>query len=201
MKKNKALIGTLTVVSIVVLGTLSFAGPMRGMGGGYGDCPAGNRNAAVEQLTQEKRDLLKSILDEHRKETSALHESMWEKRTLLRALSVNPNTKPETLTALVKEIGQLRTQMQTQREALQTRVAKEVGIEMPFGFGRGEGHRGHGRDGSGRNGCNRDGSNRDGFHRDGQGRGGFCPYGADLGRGAFNPASADLDDQPGAEGI
>ena len=102
--KRTASIATLAIVGIIALSTLSFAGPMRGMGGmgATNGCP-GWSNPAVEQLTQEKQDLLKSILAEHRKEAAPLHNSMWEKRTLLEALSANSNTKPEEIKTLVRE--------------------------------------------------------------------------------------------------
>lgn len=149
MKRN-ATIAILALVGIVALSTLTFAGPMGGMGGmrgmgGMGDCQNLERNPAVEQLTQEKRDLLATILDEHRKDAAPLHADMWEKRTLLEALSGNPNTKPETITALVREMSTLRAQMQAKRDALETRVNKEVGIELPMGLGMHDGGRGHGR--------------------------------------------------------
>jgi len=75
---------------------------------------------------------------------------MWEKRTLLEALSANPNTKPEEIKALVREISELRGQMQTKHDALQTRVTKEVGIDLPMGFGRHDGRQGKGGHGRGK---------------------------------------------------
>ena len=145
--KRTTSIAILAIFGIIALSSMTFAGPMRGMGM-RGDCAGWNRNPAVQQLPQEKQDLLKNILDEHRKDTTALRNSMWEKRTLLHALSANPNATPESITALVREIGDLRTQMQTKRDALEARVSKEVGIELPRGFGkhdrRGMGGRGHG---------------------------------------------------------
>ncbi len=146
--KRTAAIGTLAIVGIIVFSTLTFAGPMRGMGAN-GDCPGWDRNQAVQQLPQEKQDLLKSILAEHRKDTAPLHDSMWEKRTLLEALSANSNTKPEEIKALVREMSELRAQMQTKRDALQARVSKEVGIDLPMGFGRHDGRQGKGGHGRG----------------------------------------------------
>ncbi len=145
MKKTTR-IAILAIFGIIALSTLTFAGPMRGMQGG-GDCAGWEGNPAVAQLPQEKQDLLKSILDEHRKEATPLHNAMWEKRTLLDALSSNPNTKPETITALVGEMSDLRVQLQSKREALESRVSKEVGIDLPKGFGKHErrGKGGHGR--------------------------------------------------------
>jgi len=145
--KRTTLIAILAIFGIIALSTLTFAGPMRGKGM-RGDCPGWNQNPAVQQLTQEKQDQLKSILDEHRKEMTPMHNAMREKRTLLKALSANSNTKPEAITALVGESSDLRAQAQTKREALQSRVSKEIGIDLPMGFGmhdrRGMGGRGHG---------------------------------------------------------
>ncbi|WP_051307052.1 periplasmic heavy metal sensor [Desulfomicrobium escambiense] len=146
--KRTSIIATLAIVGIIAVSSLGFAGPMRGMGG-RGDCQALDRNPAVAQLTQEKQDLLKAILDEHRKETQPLRDTMWEKRTLLKALSGNPNTKPEAITALVREMGDLRGQLHAKRDALEARVQKEVGINLPMGFGHRDGHRGMGGRGQG----------------------------------------------------
>lgn len=146
MKKASS-IAILAIFGIIALSTLTFAGPMRGMGG-KGDCQGFRQSQVMEQLPQEKQDLFKSILSEHRKDTEPLRNAMWEKRTLLKALSSNPNTKPETITGLVGEMSDLRAQMQAKRNALQERVSKEVGIDLPMGMGKhdrhGKGGRGHG---------------------------------------------------------
>ena len=49
--------------------------------------------------------------------------------------------------ALVGELSDMRAQMQTKREALQARVSKEIGIDLPMGFGKHDrrGKGGHGR--------------------------------------------------------
>lgn len=181
--KRSNIIASLAIVGIIAISTLSFAGPRMG-----GNCPNFDRNPAVAQLTQEKQDLLQTILDQHRKETRPLHEGMWEKRTLLRALSVNPNTKPETITALVREMSDLRNQMQAKRDALEARVQKEVGIDLPMGRGQRGGHRGMHGEG-----------------RDGRGQGGFGPCGMGQGQGqdGFGPRGAGFgpEDAPCAQGI
>jgi len=169
--KRTSSIAILAIFGIIALGSMAYAGPGMGM---RGDCAGWNQNPAVQQLPQEKQDLLKNILDEHRKDTTALRNSMWEKRTLLHALSANPNTTPEAITALVREIGDLRGQMQTKREALEVRVSKEVGIELPMGFGK-QGHRG--------------------MRDHGRGHGGFGQRG--MGQG-MNPAMDDAPAEPGA---
>ena len=171
--KRTTRIAILAIFGIIALSSMTFAGPMRGMGM-RGDC-TGAQNPAIQQLPQEKQDLLKSILDEHRKETAGLRSSMWEKRTLLEALSANSNTKPEEIKALVREMSDLRTQLETKRDALEARVSKEVGIELPMGFGM------HDRRGMGGH---------------GRGHGGFGQRGMGPGMGAgMNP---DLDVAPDA---
>ena len=167
--KRTSIIAILAIFSIIALGSTSFAGPGMGMRGG---CAGWNQNPAIQQLPQEKQDLLKSILDEHRKETAPLRNAMWEKRTLLKALSSNPNTTPETITGLVREMSDLRGQMQTKREALEARVSKKVGIELPMGMGK------HDRHGKG-----------------GRGHGGFGQRGMGMG---MNPALDDAPAEPGA---
>lgn len=134
-------------ITILLLTSLAFAAPGKGMNA---DRPM-RQNAAVAQLSQEKQDLLRTILDEHRQEVRPLKNAMWEKRTLLRALTNNSNTSAETITALVKDMGTLRTQLQDKHDALEARVLKEVGIELPGHFGRsGRGHgKMHNRDGRG----------------------------------------------------
>lgn len=141
MKKSHLI--TILVVTSMLLAGLSFAGPMRGMGG---NCPGFDQHPAVQQLPQEKQDLLRALLTEHRKDTQPLRNTMWEKRTLLKALSHNPNTKPETITALVKEMSDLRQQLQAKHYSLQTKVSAEVGIELPPFF---DGPGKKGRDGRG----------------------------------------------------
>ena len=155
--KRTSSIAILAIFGIIALSSLAFAG--RGMGM-RGDCTGWNQNPAVQQLPQEKQDLLKNILDEHRKDTTALRNSMWEKRTLLQALSANPNTTPEAITALVREIGDLRGQMQTKRDALEARVSKEVGIELPMGMGK---HGRHGQGGMGQGGMGQGGMGQGGM--------------------------------------
>lgn len=198
MKKTTS-IAILAIFGIIALSTLTFAGPMRGMGGngGTGDCPGWNRSPAIQQLPQEKQEQLKGILDEHRKEMTPTRNAMWEKRTLLKALSGNPNTKPETITALVGEMSDLRAQMQTKREALQARVSKEIGIDLPMGFGK-QGHRGKGGFG-----CAQD---EFGQRGPGRGMGGYgCDQGESGQRGqgrgmgpGMAPAPNDAPATPGA---
>lgn len=133
---------TLTLLTLMLLAALATADPvLAGQRPGQQDGAAAR--SAVAQLPQDKKDLLRTILTAHRKEVQPLRDSMWEKRTLLHALSTNPNTTPDTIKALVKEMADLRIKLRESHEALEAKVLKEVGIQLPHrpAFGRGM-HRG-----------------------------------------------------------
>lgn len=146
--KKTALI-SLTTALIILFAAMSFAGP--GRDGKHGQRQGGQDRLAqiVNQLSPEKRALFESILDEHRKAIRPLHNKMWQKRTELKALSSNPNTKPETLTAIVAEMADTRVKLQEKGDALRERIKKDVGIDFPpsrFGQGPRGGNPGLGAD-------------------------------------------------------
>lgn len=97
----------------------------------------GRHQAAIEALTPEKQTAFSAIMTESFQKMQPIREQLRTKEMTLRALSPNPNTKPEQLTALVDEIAALRKQMSTEFEACAARVQKEVGIDMSRGFGPG----------------------------------------------------------------
>ena len=99
----------------------------------------GNHRAAVQTLTPEKQAAYNNIMEESYKKMLPLHDQIQAKEMTLRALSPNPNTKPEQITALVDEIMKLRQQVRVERDAHVERIQKEVGIDMPRGFGMGRG--------------------------------------------------------------
>jgi hypothetical protein len=53
----------------------------------------------------------------------------------LRALAANPNTKPETIQSLIKELTDLRAQVRTKQDAFRAKVKSELGITLPYGMG------------------------------------------------------------------
>ena len=156
MERNKALIITLAMVAMVGLASLAIAGPGRQagfgnngrgcMGGNYGP-KIGYSPGQVAQLTPEKQEAYRKIMDAFQSKMTPLREAMWQKRLELKALSPNPNTQPDEIKALVKEIGTLHTQMRTEYEALKNRLEKEIGLKV----GRGGFH--HSRRGNGMGGC------------------------------------------------
>lgn len=141
MKKTS--IVSVGVVMALLLASMTFAGPMHK---GQHDF-RGGMGVALDQLTPEKRAAFEALMDAHRQDVRPLHNTMWQKRMELKALSSNPNTKPEVLTALVAEMAEIRAQLQTKGDALRAKVRKDIGLELPdraFGMGR-DGGRGHGR--------------------------------------------------------
>lgn len=173
---NKTTLVSLTTALIILFAAVSFAGPLRD--GKHGQRQGGQNRLAqvVNQLPPEKRALFESIMDEHRKDVRPLHNTMWQKRTELKALSANPNTKPETLTAIVAEMADTRVKLQEKGDALRVRIKKEVGIDFPpsrFGQGRPGGNPGQNRP---------------------DGKPGL---GADLDPDGLDADLAELDDAPG----
>jgi len=150
MKRNTALIVTLAMVALVTLASLAIAGPGQGKyKNGNGSCMGygnygrgmGYNAGQINQLTPEKQEAYRKIMKSFQDKVEPLRESMWQKRLELKALSPNPNTQPADIKALVKEIGDLHTQMRNERQALNDRLEKEIGIKIRRGMG-GPGMRG-----------------------------------------------------------
>lgn len=178
MKRN--MIITIAVAAVLLTASLVFAGR-------YGNCPrqgAGpGSGPVVEQLTPEKQQAFDTLRQAFQDRMQALRDQMWVKKTELQALSSNPNTKPETLTGLVGELGELRSTMHQERNSFQEQVRSEIGIELGKGrFGMGMRRAGAGQ------GCPRgvgygprgvDCPQQEGFNGAGRGRG----YGHGQGMG------------------
>ena len=189
MKRN--MIITIAVVATLLTASLGFAGrygncPRQGQGRGMGQGPV------LEQLTPEKQQAFQALREAFQDKMHPLRNQMWVKRTELQALSVNPNTKPETLSGLVQEMGELRNTMHQERKAFREQVRTEIGIELGEGrrgMGRGKMEMGRGRgfDGQGK-GFNRPGGcgdcpNRGEWQKGGQGYGQGNGQGNGQGRG------------------
>lgn len=143
MERNKTLIITLALVAMVGLASFAIAGPGRQAGfgnGGHGSMGIGNcgprmgyNPAQIAQLTPEKQEAYKKIMDAFRTKMTPLREAMWQKRLELKALSPNPNTQPDEIRALVKEMGALHSQIRTEHEDLKNRLEKEIGLKVGKG--------------------------------------------------------------------
>ena len=114
----------------------------------------------MQQLPQEKVTQAHSMWAEHHKATQPLHNDLWSKRTLLKALSGNPKVEPKEIRDLVAEIGSLRAKLQDSRLAFAAKLKKEIGVDFGEAFSR------HEKDFSG--------GKHGGGHRGGYGKGCGC---------------------------
>lgn len=161
MNKNSIGKKTATLALIAAL-TLSLGGTAlayRGMDENYGsgNCYMyeGNDHYTGKALTPEKQQIFDQIMLESRAKMTPLMDKMWAKQTELRALSDNPNTKPESISKLVAEMSELRTQMRNEMIARNDKIKSSVGINPGYGMHNGRGHgggKGHGGKGRGHDG-------------------------------------------------
>jgi zinc resistance-associated protein len=140
MRRNTALIITLAMVAFIGLASLATAGP--GKQAGFRNCPGdcsgsgnwgrgmGYRADQIAQLTPEKQEAYQTIMQDFQDKMTPLRETMWQKRMELEALSPNPNTQPDEIKGLVREIGALHTQMRGEHQGLRERLEKEIGLEV-----------------------------------------------------------------------
>lgn len=115
-------------------------GPGAGMGAGMG-CPG----MMAASIPPEKQAAFDALLEAHHAEAAPLHDALWAKHEELRALAANPNTKPETIQALVKELTDLRAQLRVKGDAFRAKVKSELGVTLPAGMGHGWGMGGCGK--------------------------------------------------------
>jgi len=113
-------------------------GPGMGHGMGYGMGYGGGMMGMMPQATPippEKQAAFDALQEAHQAEMAPLQDAMWAKHQELRALAANPNTKPETIQSLIKELTDLRAQMRTKQKAFRAKVKSELGITLPYGMG------------------------------------------------------------------
>ncbi len=140
---------TLAFVALVALfATAAFAAnttvPAHGPGYGYGYGPGhgygqGYGPAMDAIIPPDKQAAFATLLAAHHAEMAPLHDTLWAKQVELRALSANPNTKPETIQAMIKELTDLRAQARVKTDAFRAKVQQELGVTLPYGMGHGRG--------------------------------------------------------------
>lgn len=113
----------------------------------------------VPQLSQEQVAQMDKLYDEHRAAAAPLYEQLAQKKMELRALSPNPNVKPEELKAIAAEISAIHEKIRVLNEGFYDSLNK-AGLPC-YGYGR---HGGYGR------GYN--GYHHNGYHHGGHG----CTY-------------------------
>lgn len=145
MKTKHLVLGTVALAGLLALTGITDSAFAR-MGGGMGMGGGCATGAVYNALTPEKQAKYDAIYKEADARIQPLKDKAWAKHTELNALSGNPNTKPETISKLSNELGDLRTQIRGEYTALDTRLEKEVGVNP--GYGR-MGHMGMGGMGHG----------------------------------------------------
>lgn len=95
-------------------------------------------------VSPEKSASLEKSYDASEKRIQPLQDDLFAKRLELDALAQNPNTKPETISKLTKEISSLRAEIRTEREKLNEQIQEETGIRnnAPYYNNGYRGHRG-----------------------------------------------------------
>ncbi len=104
------------------------------------DCPA--YAGVVSDFTPEQEARLDTLVQEHIAVVQPLRTQLDEKMLELKMLSPNPNTKPETISALTKEVSGLRNQLDQENASFRAKLEKEG---LPSFGGMGMGQRGMGR--------------------------------------------------------
>lgn len=144
---SKIIMGTLAAVLVM---TAPLAAQARPGGCGYGPGPG----SWQQSIPEEKRDALYAMMREHQAKVQPLRDELWTKRSLLDALSGNPNADVKEIKALVNEMGVVRTKLRAEHTAFEAQMKKDIGVDAPFGCcgmsGAGYGrHRGFGGPGNG----------------------------------------------------
>ncbi|MEG1610135.1 MAG: periplasmic heavy metal sensor [Bilophila sp.] len=122
------------------------------MNGTMGDCPA--LGAGGAPLNAEQQKAYTGIMQDFETRITPLREQAIAKHTELNALSQNPNTRPETISALVRELTDIRSQIHKERLALNEQMTKNgiTSFGMRGGMAGNAHHGGH--RGGGQGGCN-----------------------------------------------
>lgn len=153
MSKKTITIPALSIVALLALTAMSFAGPGYGQGQGRGGCGF----AFYDNLTPEKQQAVDSIVEKYRGEQQTLRDQMWAKHATLEAMTNGGNADEAKITKLISQMRDIRTKMQANRDAMRAELEKETGMVLP--------NRGNNRGKYGPGTCS---------NYDGQGRGRGC---------------------------
>ena len=122
MSKNTLALTILSAALLTSLPMIANAYP-----GGYGPHHGTyGRGAAAQtpELTKEQVAQMDKLCEEHRAALLPLRDQLIQKRMELRALSPNPNVKPEELKALTAEITKLHEQIRTVNDDFYAKMDK-----------------------------------------------------------------------------
>ena len=79
---------------------------------------------AMPELSKEQAAQMDKLCEEHRNAVQPLYDQLSQKGLELRALSPNPNVKPEELKALTAEIAKLHEQIRTVNNDFYAKMTK-----------------------------------------------------------------------------
>lgn len=182
MKKPQVIaLAVVAVMCLAVGGVVSAAGPAKGQGQGQGQAMTqdqaqypgpGMRRGPWANMTEDQIKDIRTARENFRNETAELRRDIQIKKVEMRYLMQNPKIGQAEVIAKLKELQNLRNQMQEKRVAMMKDLQVKY-PEMPMGRGFGKG-----------------------FRRDG-GRRGFGPgtcggYGPRMGRGGYGRGQADF---------
>ncbi len=146
MAKKQILIG-LAALMLLSLAAVAYAGP-------YGN------NQNFQQLTPEKQEVARKIVDNFRDEMVPLRDQLWSKQAELDALVQAKLATKKDVKSMISDIGDIRTKITQKRDAFRSELEKETGLAF---FGRGNGDcYGNGRGYGGGNGGGRGSGNGNG---------------------------------------
>jgi zinc resistance-associated protein len=142
MKRTTKAIATIALCALFAAPVLAANTTAPGRGSGYGMGHGMGRGGGMMGMMQyaspippEKQAAFDALQVACQAEMAPLQNAMWAKHQELRALAANPNTKPETIQSLIKELTDLRAQVRTKQDAFRAKVKSELGITLPYGMG------------------------------------------------------------------
>jgi zinc resistance-associated protein len=126
--KSRLTILSLSLVALLAAASLALANP-------YGRGPGG----WVSDIPQEKQEQVAKLYREGRQTLYELESRKWAKQAELNAVLAAPKPETSKVEALAKEIGTLSSMVYQERVALQQRILKETGVNLPLAGGPGFG--------------------------------------------------------------
>lgn len=119
---------SLVVAALLASASLALAQPY---GRGFHGWMAG--------LPQEKQEQVAKLYMEGRQKIYELESRKWTRQAELNALLASDKPDSSKIEALAKEIGNLSSMVYQERVALQQRIFKETGVNLPLAGGPGRG--------------------------------------------------------------
>jgi len=114
---------SLAIAALLAVSSLAMARPYGGPGGWLAGVP------------QEKQEQVARIYTEGRQKIYELESRKWARQAELNALLASDKPESSKIEALAKEIGNLSSMVYQERVALQQRILKETGVNLPMAGG------------------------------------------------------------------